>query len=260
MKKLLMCYPDYFDVTYDINPWMSRNQRQVDTKLAEYQWQKLFQKLSYFVDTELINGVKGLPDLVFTANAGFVIDNNVVLSKFAKQPRQGEEIHFKSWFLNHGYNVVHTQHFYEGAGDHLVDSQNRHWVACGFRTNYNTTNEIKNFILGQVNQVKLIDPRWYHLDTAFCPLNDDKILWYPGAFDQKSQYLIRNSFNSSFEVKESDALEFCCNTVIIDNNVFMPKNANVNALLTSLGYRVFEFDLSEFMKSGGAAKCLTLEI
>lgn len=255
-----MCYPKYFDVSYDINPWMSNQLGKVNESMAIDQWNALLDSLTRVAIVKLIEPVDNLPDFVFTANAGFIQGTTFVLSKFSKNQRQHEEQYYKEWFNSNGYTIVQPTVEYEGEGDHLVDMQNRHWVGYGFRTNKLVQEQLNNILGVSVNMVELVDPRWYHLDTAFCPLPNGELLWYPPAFSKISQILIRESFKTTVEIDLKDALAFSCNCICIGNNLFLPKNQNTTSSLENLGYIVKDFELSEFMKAGGAAKCLVLNL
>jgi N-dimethylarginine dimethylaminohydrolase len=255
-----MCSPEYFGVTYDINPWMSNNIGQVNHALAQQQWNALYTALQSVAKVEVMPGVKNLPDLVFTANAGIVKNNIFVVSKFFRQERQPEEKHFRDWFKNQGYVTFQLDNSYEGEGDHLTDKWNRNWMGHGFRTSKIAAAELIRVIWTKPIPIELVDARWYHLDTCFCPLPNGELLWYPEAFSPASKIFIKNSFKQTIDVSLEDALNFCCNAVPIDNKIFLPKNKEVSVQLENLGYEPHEFDLSEFMKAGGAAKCLVLDL
>ena len=258
MQRVLMCDPKYFDVSYEINPWMAQQQGCVDNTLARAQWKRLHDAIAAMAHVSVLNGVDQLPDLVFTANAGLVRNGIAVLSRFAKPERQPEEQHFESWFNFNDYLVVQPENDYEGEGDHLVDAHGRHWLGTGFRSSAAAAPELESFLATKINALELVDPRWYHLDTCFCPLPSGELLWYPPAFSAASQELIRASFTVRVEVTEADALAFCCNSVCIDRKIFMPESAYAQQQVESLGYSVQTFDLSEFLRAGGAAKCLVL--
>jgi N-dimethylarginine dimethylaminohydrolase len=258
MKKILMCDPQFFGVTYDINPWMSANIGQVDQKIATHQWTLLRDAISAVAEVEVMPGVEGLPDLVFTANAGIVRNNHAIVAKFSKPERSREEVHFEKWFSEHKLITVQPMNSYEGEGDHLVDRLGRHWLGTGFRTDTKVAEELTRILWVRMNLLELVDPRWYHLDTCFAPLPYGEVIWYPGAFSEDSQHLIRSAFRTRIEVTQEDASAFACNLVALGNNIFIPKNTVASERLQGLGYKVKEFDLSEFMRAGGAAKCLTL--
>lgn len=257
-----MCDPKYFGVTYDINPWMSSNIGHVDHAVAIHQWTTLKNALSKVAKVNIMPGVQDLPDLVFTANAGTGIyyNNIVVISTFNKPERQPEEQHFIEWFSTNGYKTVQLIYSYEGEGDHLIDKWGRHWMGSGFRTDTQSAGILDDIFSLHINTLELVDSRWYHLDTCFAPMPNGELLWYPEAFSVSSQLQICNSFDNRIAISEQDALSFACNAVCIDNNIFIPKNNNVSTQLSKLGYIVQEFDLSEFIKAGGAAKCLVLDL
>lgn len=255
-----MCAPTYFGVEYEINPWMSNQINRVNKQKAIVQWNNLYDIVKQFARVDLLYGVPNLPDLVFTANAGFVQKDSVILSKFAKPQRQPETEYFNNYFEENYYSIYRTTYDYEGEGDHLVDSKGRHWVGSGFRTDKNVQQELNSILKLEVNVVELVDPRWYHLDTCFCPLPNGELLWYPKAFTLESQEKIDKAFKVKIPISEQDALAFACNSVCLGNNVILPKNSQVSTELNGLGYRTFDVDLSEFLKSGGAAKCLVLYV
>ena len=260
MKKLLMCVPTHFQVTYDINPWMTTNIGLVDNVKATKQWDKLFDEITKYSIVNVIETVEECPDLVFTANAGFTQDNIAILSRFKSKERQKEEIIFHKWFLSKDYQVYKPKHTYEGAGDHLVDKLNRHWLGTGFRTDKQVKEELEQVLNVNINLLELVDPRWYHLDTCFCPLPNGEILWYPNAFTEESRKIIDRSFKFRIEISEEDALMFACNCVGIKDHLFLPKGTEVERSLRAIGYAVHEFELDEFIKAGGAAKCLVLNL
>jgi N-dimethylarginine dimethylaminohydrolase len=255
-----MCSPEYFGVSYEINPWMSNNIGHVDHNKAVEQWEILNHALGKVAQVSVMAGIQDLPDLVFTANAGIVRKDTAIVSTFNKPQRQPEEQHFEKWFADNNYKVLKLKNSYEGEGDHLIDKWGRHWMGTGFRSKIDAAIELGDIFKVHTNTLKLVDPRWYHLDTCFCPLPNGELLWYPQAFSTASQKLIVSSFVQRIDLTEQDALAFACNAVCIDTDIFLPKNDSASHLLESLGYKVTEFDLSEFMKAGGAAKCLVLDL
>lgn len=259
MKRVLMCRPESFDVLYNINHWMNDQIGNVNKEKAIKQWYTLFNAISRIAIVNLIDDHKEVPDLVFTANAGLIHDDLAILSKFSTKERQPEEAVFHEWFSKKGYTVFQPSVSYEGEGDHLRDEFGRHWMGSGFRTRKEAAKEITNFLNVHINVLELVDPRWYHLDTCFCPLPGNRIMYYPGAFSEESQKLIRNSFDVIIEVSEEDGNLFCCNCVVIDKTLFLPNNNHASAMLSKQGFNTREFELSEFLKSGGAAKCLVLD-
>lgn len=256
--KVLMCAPTHFGVNYEINPWMRNQQGRVNRVVANNQWARLCNEIARVADVKLINEVENLPDLVFTANAGIVHNNIAIVSRFRNPERQPEEYYFTNWFIQNGYLTINIDNYYEGAGDHLTDHLGRHWLGTGFRTDPLAAVELTKILDIPIRTLELVDGRWYHLDTCFCPLSGGELLWYPPAFSLTSQRTIRSEFINHIEVSFEDALSFACNTVCIDDDIYIPNNGDTSRKLSALGYRVHEFELSEFMRAGGAARCLTL--
>ena len=264
--RILMCAPDHYDVDYVINPWMEGNIHKSSRDRAVEQWRGLYQVLKSQATVDLVTPQKGVPDMVFTANAGLVLGDNVVLSRFLHKERQGEEPFFKAWFEENGYNVYELPKDlpFEGAGDALLDREGRWlWAGYGFRSELDSHPYLAKWLDIEVLSLRLIDERFYHLDTCFCPLANGYLLYYPGAFDAYSNRLIemRVASEKRIAIAEADAVNFACNTVNIENVVVMNKASdNLKARLGEVGFQVQETPLTEFLKAGGAAKCLTLRV
>lgn len=265
MTKILVCDPTHYGIEYSINPWMSV-QNQADRELAVRQWHYLVKILREIgVDVLSMQGQPSLPDLVFTANAGLVFTdtNQVVLSNFKYPERRAEKDHYKKWFEENGFEVLEfsSQLHFEGAGDALFDDSIL-YMGYGFRSDYECiTHSFWNSIWkGRTNYVELVDPYFYHLDTCFCPLQNDYALIWPGAFDEDT---LANEFDELelLKVPEEDARKFACNAISVGNQVVIPSGCEATkSLLVNAGFEVFDTDMSEFIKAGGACKCLTLRI
>ncbi len=263
---ILMCAPDHYDVDYVINPWMEGNIHKSLRDRAVEQWSKLNHVLNDLAKVDLVQGQLGVPDMVFTANAGLVLGDNVVLSRFFHPERQGEEPYFKKWFEEKGFNVFELPKDlpFEGAGDALLDREGRWlWAGYGFRSELDSHPYIAKCLDIEVLSLRLIDDRFYHLDTCFCPLTDGYLLYYPEAFDSYSNHVIekRVPAEKRIAIAEADAINFACNTVNVQHTVVMNKASdNLKQRLGDVGFSVIETPLTEFLKAGGAAKCLTLRI
>jgi len=264
MKHFLMCEPKFFDVCYVINPWMEGNLGKVNKELAQQQWQNLHDIVAGFASVSLIEPVTRLPDMVFTANAGLVHNNDVIVSSFLHAERQPEAKHFERFFSLHGYNVQHLQQgtIFEGAGDALFDAHGRLWVGSGIRSDAHALDQVKAAFDVQAIGLELVDPQWYHLDTCFCLLPGGQAIAYEKAFSKKSVAALSDAFGASIIwVSETDATNFACNAVAIGQTIIMHKaSADLKSALVQRGFEVIETDVSEFLKSGGSCKCLTLEI
>lgn len=261
-----MCSPDHYDVDYVINPWMEGNIHRSSRELAVEQWQGLYGTLKSMAAVDLVSPEKGWPDMVFTANAGLVLGKNVVLSRFFHKERQGEEPHFKAWFEAQGYTVFELPKElpFEGAGDALLDREGRWlWAGYGFRSELDSHPYLAKWLDIEVLSLRLIDSRFYHLDTCFCPLSGGYLLYYPDAFDSYSNRVIemRVAAEKRIAIEEVDAVNFACNAVNIGSAVVVNKvSSSLKKRLTDAGFEVTETPLTEFLKAGGAAKCLTLRM
>jgi lysine-ketoglutarate reductase/saccharopine dehydrogenase-like protein (TIGR00300 family) len=264
--RFLMCAPDHYDVDYVINPWMEGNIHKSSRDRAVEQWQKLHHIIKDHAIVNLVNPQQGWPDMVFTANAGLVLGKNVVLSRFLHKERQGEEPHFKEWFESQGYTVHELPKDlpFEGAGDALLDREGRWlWAGYGFRSELDAHPYLAKWLNIEVLSLQLVDERFYHLDTCFCPLAGGYLLYYPPAFDFYSNRIIemRVPPEKRIAMSEPDAVNFACNAVNIDHVVIMNKASDeLKQRLASVGFQVLETPLTEFLKAGGAAKCLTLRV
>jgi lysine-ketoglutarate reductase/saccharopine dehydrogenase-like protein (TIGR00300 family) len=274
LVKILMCAPKHYDVDYVINPWMEGNIHRSSRDRAQEQWEKLYQVIKTYATVELIEPQLGWPDMVFTANAGLVLGNTVVLSRFFHPERQGEEPYFQQWFEAQGY-TVHTLPKslpFEGAGDALLDRAGRWlWAGYGFRSELDSHPYLAKWLDVEVLSLRLVDRRFYHLDTCFCPLADGYLLYYPPAFDTYSNRMIelRVPPEKRILIDEVDAVNFSCNAVNIESLrdgktepiVVMNKASDrLKQILGDRGFTVIETPLTEFLKAGGAAKCLTLRV
>jgi lysine-ketoglutarate reductase/saccharopine dehydrogenase-like protein (TIGR00300 family) len=264
--RILMCPPDFYDVDYVINPWMEGNVHRSSRERAVQQWQGLYHHLKQLAIVDLIEPVQGVPDMVFTANAGLVLGDKFILSRFYHPERQGEEPHFQRWFLAHNFQVFELPPDlpFEGAGDALFDrGGNWLWAGYGFRSELDAHSYIAKWLEIEVLSLRLIDARFYHLDTCFCPLNGGYLMYYPPAFDAYSNRLIemRVPQEKRIVIEEKDALHFACNAVNVEHSIVLNQASDrLRQQLESLGFRVIETPLTEFLKAGGAAKCLTLKL
>lgn len=266
LPRFLMCPPTFFDVTYVINTWMEGHVAGVDKNLAQAQWQALHDAISTHGEVALIDPASGLPDMPFTANAGVVLGNVFVPSRFSHAERRGEESHFERWFAEAGFRVLSPPEglAFEGAGDALLDrSESRLWMGHGHRTERACAEVLQDMLDVEVIPLKLADARFYHLDTCFCPLQGGYLMYYPGAFDEESQARIASHVPAErrLAVSEQDAAAFACNAVDVGGTVFINRSSTeLEHGLRAFGYQTMALPLGEFMKSGGSAKCLTLRL
>ena len=259
-NKLLLCPPDFYGIEYEINPWMRRS-RGAQPPEARSQWQGLRDLLvSLGCEVELIRPQRGLPDMVFTANAGLVAGNRFIRSRFRHAERRGEEAHFEEWFAAHGYEVVRPPEnlIFEGEGDALFSGET---LFCGyhFRSDIQSHRFVGEILGRLVVSVELVDERFYHLDTCFCPLPEGGAMWYPDAFDEYGRRAIRQHLSRLIEVAANEAASFACNAVVLGRDIVLPAGCpKLCAALEAEGFHPHSLVMTEFMKAGGACKCLTL--
>jgi N-dimethylarginine dimethylaminohydrolase len=262
----LMCAPEHFEVAYIINPWMEGNIAHGDRLTAQGQWQELVHALRNVARVDCMPAAAGVPDMVFTANGGLVSGDKVILSAFKHVERQPEEAHFAAWFAARGLQVLRMPAGlpFEGAGDALLDrGSDLLWLGYGHRSDLGCAPVIADMLAIEVQPLRLVDPRFYHLDTCFCPLQGGYLLYYPAAFDTAAQERIaaRVPAHKRFAVSQQDAVSFACNAVNSGKHVFLNQaSPALSAQLERWGFSVYQIALTEFMKAGGAAKCLTLKM
>ena len=259
MDHLLMCPPTHYDLRYEINPWMSLEDKP-DISLARKQWDDLYKRLVNLAEVELIEPAPECPDMVFTANAGMVADKRqVLLSRFRHPERRPEEPYFRVWFETHGYRVEEIPDgcAFEGEGDVLPIGDQ--WLA-GYRKRSEICShrEVAELTRCEVLSLELVDDLWYHLDTALFVLDSHTVVYYPGAFDNYAKRVLENNFDT-LHVVEEEAMNFCCNSIVIGQTVLMPDGCPLlMQLLERRRYCPVPIPMSEFIKSGGACKCLVL--
>jgi N-dimethylarginine dimethylaminohydrolase len=264
--RLLMCAPHLYDVDYVINPWMEGNVHSASRERAMEQWRKLYDQLSLVAEVVLIDPQPGSPDMVFTANAGLLYNGEVAISSFFHPERQGEEPHFRRWFEEQGYKVLDLARAtpFEGEGDALFSGdRTRLWVGYGPRTLESSHTFLRDAWDVELVGLELVDPRFYHLDTCFAPLEGGYVMYYPAAFGAASLRKIEAFYpeDKRIIVAEQDAVRFACNAVNIGSTIILNRISNeLLAHLNSLEFEVVQVDLSEFLRAGGAAKCLVMKL
>jgi N-dimethylarginine dimethylaminohydrolase len=238
----------------------------LDLGLARQQWEGLHDALAEVADIELLEPQPGLPDLVFTANAGFVCGKRVVPSHFMPHERRPEEAYIKRWLAERGFElcVLPDDVGFEGAGDCLIDRGGPWlWTGYGFRTEIEAHSLLDEWFAREVVSIRLIDERFYHIDTCLCPLSGGYLLYHPDAFDAASIGEIERRIPPERRIVASaeDAANFSCNAVNVAGHVFLHDcSSGLENELNRLGFVLHRRPLSEFLKSGGSAKCLTLRL
>ncbi|WP_373426048.1 dimethylargininase [Microbacterium sp. W4I20] len=266
-----MCSPKHFTVSYKINPWMEPA-NPTDTAKAVAQWQKLHDLyLELGHEVELIEPLEGFPDMVYTANGGFVIDGRAYVPKFRFVERQGESPAFADWFRGAGYDTVIPEEVNEGEGDFLLVGDIV-LAGSGFRSTGHSHREVGEVFGREVVSLNLVDPRFYHLDTAIAVLDPVQgvenggperanIAYLPGAFDDASRAILEERFPDAILVSDEDGSVFGLNSASDGYNVVIsPRAKGFEQQLRERGYNPIMIDLSELLLGGGGIKCCTLEL
>ncbi|MFF8919418.1 dimethylargininase [Streptomyces sp. NPDC015032] len=260
-RHYLMCRPAHFDVTYSINPWMDPAQpTSANRGLSQWKWlHDLFVDLGH--DVELVEPIPGLPDMVFAANGATVVDGKALVARFRHQQRTDESPAYLDWFRRHGYpEVRQAEHTNEGEGDFLFTGTEI-LAGSGFRSVVRAHQEAQEFFGRQVVGLTLVDPRFYHLDTALAVLDDGEVMYYPRAFSPESREVLADRFPDAILAEEADAAVFGLNALSDGLHVILPKRAvRLADRLRERGYEPIGADLSELLKAGGSVKCCTLEL
>lgn len=255
-----MAAPTYFTVDYTINPWMDTDVG-VDTALAVAQWQRLrdtYLRLGHTVD--VVNPVAGLPDMVYTANAGLIVGEAAIVARFKHPQRARESDVYTQWMIANGYRPVTTRHVNEGQGDLLLVGTML-LGGAGPRTDLASHNEVADIVGLPVVSLELVDPRFYHLDTALAVLDDATIAYYPPAFSSTARDRLTELFPGAITVADADADVLGLNAVSDGYHVVYPcAAAGFADQLRARGFDPIGADMSELLKGGGSVKCCTLEV
>ncbi len=262
-RAYLMCPPDHFGVMYEINPWMDRTV-QPDRDLARKQWDTLVSNLKETgAAVEILRPVPSFPDKVFTADIGLIDRNRFIMSHFRHQQRQPEAHHGAHWFQRRNYEVVELP---LEAGTSLESSNIclfRGYILAGygFRTTLSAHRVLAHVSQYRVASIRFVDPRLYHLDMSFCPLDEHRAIVAPAAWSRRSCELLEKLVPEPLVLELDEALTFCANSIVIGKTVIMPScPLRVGRILERWGFTIRLSPVSEFLKAGGAVLCLALAL
>ncbi len=262
-----MCRPDYFTVSYQINPWMDPD-RPTDTALAVRQWSELYDTYRNLgFEVELVDPVPGLPDMVYAANGGFVLDNIAYGAKFTYPERQPEGPAYMDWFRENGFEVRVPQEVNEGEGDFLLVGDVI-LAGTGFRTDRSSHKEVAEIFGREVISLELVNPSFYHVDTAIAVLDPSpepgeraNIAYLPSAFSEEGRAVLEERYPDAILVSEEDAAVLGLNSFSDGYNIVIAARATgFERQLREHGYNPIGLDLSELLLGGGGVKCCTLEL
>lgn len=259
----LMCPPEYFRVAYAINPWMDPD-RPVDPELAGKQWRALRETLVELGHTvHVLDPVPDLPDLVYAANGGFTLNRTAFGARFRHSERTPEEEVYRRWYEQHGWRFVPARAVAEGEGD-LIWTGGLILAGYGFRTEPAAHQEVQEAYGYPVVSLRLVDPRFYHLDTAVAVLSDGvppRLAYFPDAFSPASAQILRRLFPDALIADPADAAAFGLNLVSDGRHVVLNAEASgMASKLAAAGYTPVPVELTELKKGGGSAKCCVQEL
>ena len=261
-RRFLVCPPEHFSVLYEINPWM-HTEVPVDSDRARAQWDRLVAVLQEAgAEVEVIAPVADLPDMVFPANGGVVSGGRFLESRFRHAQRAGEAPHFSAWFRARGFEIVELPpglHL-EGAGD-VLPFGGRMLAAYRSRSDFAAHAAVSSAFGVEALPIELVDPRFYHLDLTFCPLDDRRALVVPDAWDRYGRDVVARLVPEPVVLDGDEAAAFCANSVLVGSTLIMPAcTARLGRELESFGLDVVVVDVGEFLKAGGGVRCLTLAL
>ncbi len=256
--EVLMCRPTYFEVIYEINPWM--HNQHVDTAKALEQWNNLVEAYrNNGIIVNIIEQVQGLPDMAFAADQAVVTGKTALMANFAKEERRSETTHYETWFKEHGFTLHHlpADEYFEGNGE-LQPWNGQFFIGTGFRTSEKSLPTIEEILGKPLQPITLIDPYFYHLDTCLFPLDDETVFYFPDAIHEDSQEILKNRVTNLISLSREEANTFVSNSVVIGKTVFCQKVLpEFKRVVEERGFTLIEVDVSEFNKSGGGIHCLT---
>jgi N-dimethylarginine dimethylaminohydrolase len=265
--RFLMCDPAYFTVQYAINPWMKGNLGRTDSTLAREQWEALRQHIEEAGGVvEVEHPDPELPDMVFTANVAAIVGRDALISHFTYPQRRREADHARQWLAGNGFTIheLPAGLDLEGTGDVLRDFQRPLvWAGYGHRSSLESHRVLAEALDYEVVTLRLVHPKFYHLDVCLAPLPDGGVLYYPPAFDDASLAAITSRVPEAqrIVVGEEDAVNLACNAVSCASTVILYRaSATLRAAIEARGLRVVEVDLSQFLLSGGSARCMVLPL
>ena len=262
----LMCPPQWYDVSYVINPWMAGNLHRPSRDRAFAQWRQLFETLHQYADIRVLPAERGCPDMTFVAHAALLQHGVAALSSFAHSERQSEEGYLRRWLEETGFLLWETprETAFEGEGDAVFDETGHFlWAAHGVRTSERSHAHLAAAWHVRVESLHLIDPRFYHLDTCFTPLANGFVLYYPDAFDGASRSRIEAAYAPERRVlvNEAEAVQFACNVLSLGRRIFMGEvRGTLPQRLRDLGFEVQCLPMSEFLQGGGSVRSLALRL
>lgn len=262
MKKILLCPPTFYDIEYEINPWMDVENK-VDKRKALEEYKELksaYQSLG--AEVLEIKPVNGLPDMVYAANLGFPLGNKFALSNFRYEQRRKEAVFAKEYFEKLDFEIVKLPEsvYFEGQGD-LLTVGGKFFIGWGKRSSKEAKDILNNKLGIEFIDFELKDPYFYHLDMSLGPLDSKTALVNFRSFTQEGLSKLKSEFTNIIEITEEDNKFMACNLVVVDKTVVIARGISdkLKGDIKKHGFDVVEIPMDEYRKGGGSIKCLTLE-
>ena len=257
IKKVLLCRPTHFTVEYVINPHMQPYS--VKPKKALKQWETLKQTLEDLgIAVEVIEQQPDVPDMVFATDQGIVKNGTILLANFRYSQRQPERVYYREWFREHGYNLMELSNIYPFEGGDTLFFNDILFVGTSYRASVASAEELANALQVDAIPLRLVDPHFYHLDIAFLPINKTTAFYYPPAFSESSQNLLKRFVPHLIELSEEAVKAYAANAFVSGTDIIISAGtpADFKTELKKLKLNIYEVDISEFKKAGGGIHCL----
>ncbi|MBX3005720.1 MAG: hypothetical protein KF821_07845 [Anaerolineales bacterium] len=260
-RRFYLTRPSQFEITYSINHWMDPSNA-VDRPLAQQQWDALYQLYqAQGVAVEVLDPMPGWPDSVFTGDSIFLYGTQAIASRFRHAERAGEVEPQVARFAERGYTIHRLPEdvLFEGNGD-AVYWNGRIFAGYGVRSDKQAHAHLERILNVEVLPIEVLAPH-FHVDTVLCPLNATTLAYAPAAIGAASLERLRSLGVTLIEVAAEEAELLACNSIVLGDQVIMstPHAPRLQAALHAAGFQTHALEMSEFTKSGGGVKCLTLE-
>lgn len=264
VKKVLMCPPKYFRIEFKINPYMDPNdpKKQVNPQIAWKEWRNLYSTIKNMgIEIDLLQPIKGIPDLVFPADMGFVVNpkisrKTVVLSNFKWSERQKETYYYEQYLKKNKYKIIKLpKHI--SFEINIRETDNFYLLGYGIRNDKEGIRYLRKYFDKPVYALKLVSPWFYHLSCALAVLNNDTVMYYPKAFDDKSVKLLDKLFKNKIILTKKEALNLAGNCIVMNNKIVINyMTPRLRKIFNKLNLNFIEISVGEFIKAGGAINCM----
>ena len=264
-REYLTVRPDHFRVAYAINPFMHLDD-QPDPGATHAQWDAMVAGIEAAGGSVHVLGQRAdSPDMVYAMNLGLPLraENGdvAVLSHMRYAERRQETATAEAWFSEQGFATRAIGA--HGVGAHFEAGDAFAWrgdlvVGFGPRTERLALKHLAVELDVRVQGLRIVHPALYHLDLSFCPLDDERAMVCPAAFTTASARRLLDLVPDPLVLTEAEALTFCANSIVLGRTVLMPAcPGRVRNRLEAWGFEVVVVGVEEFVKGGGAIRCLT---